>query len=373
MWRPGYDIGCRRYIRDTVKRIEEIEAELSLLPHWSIIKRNVNGKDYYYTRIKEDGRAKDIYLGPDVDEQELALVARRKELEKELKRLKIEQIKSKSMNPGEAFRTDVLYGGKLRAVVDECAGLKRRDCFDNIRQYIHGTSRGKVFILYGLRRTGKTTLMCQVIADMDEADYDKTALIRVTSGDTLKDVDRDMRSLQLTGFKYVFIDEVTFLDEFIRCAEIFSDIFAASGMKVVLTGTDSLGFKIASEERLFDRCFMLHTTFIPYKEFEEVLGVSGIDEYISRGGTMSVSGENYNGGYGNKLEDESAEIYVNTSIAVNIQNSLKNYEYGGRFRNLKDLYKSGELTSAINRIVENINHEFAVEVLMSDFDSRDFD
>ena len=29
---------------------------------------------------------------------------------------------------------------------------------------------------------------------------------------------------------------------------------------------------------------MLHTTFIPYREFEEVLGIKGIDEYIRYGG-----------------------------------------------------------------------------------------
>lgn len=48
------------------------------------------------------------------------------------------------------------------------------------------------------------------------------------------------------------------------------------------------------EEQLYDRCIMLHTTFIPYREFEEVLGIKGIDEYIRYGGTMSLSGINYN-------------------------------------------------------------------------------
>ena len=39
---------------------------------------------------------------------------------------------------------------------------------------------------------------------------------------------------------------------------------------------------------------MLHTTFIPYREFESVLGIHGIDEYIRYGGTMSLGGVHYN-------------------------------------------------------------------------------
>ena len=65
-------------------------------------------------------------------------------------------------------------------------------------------------------------------------------------------------------------------------------------MKIVLSGTDSLGFLFTEDEQLYDRCILLHTTFIPYREFESVLGVHGIDEYIRYGGTMSLGGVHYN-------------------------------------------------------------------------------
>lgn len=38
----------------------------------------------------------------------------------------------------------------------------------------------------------------------------------------------------------------------------------------------------------------LRPTFIPYREFESVLGVAGIDRFIEYGGTMSMGGSNYN-------------------------------------------------------------------------------
>ena len=151
---------------------------------------------------------------------------------------------------------------------------------------------------------------------------------------------------------------------------LFSDIYVSSGMKIVLSGMDSLGFAFSKEEQLYDRCIMMHTTFIPYREFEEVLGIKGIDEYIRYGGTMSLSGVNYN-------EDaifasaRSAEEYIDTAIAKNIQHSLKMYEYGGHFRSLLDLYEKGELTNVINRVVENINHSFTRSVVERTFKSHD--
>ena len=115
---------------------------------------------------------------------------------------------------------------------------------------------------------------------------------------------------------------------------------------------------------------MLHTTFIPYREFENVLGISGIDEYIRYGGTMSLGGVHYNekSTFSNK---KSTDEYVDSAIARNIQHSLKFYQDAGHFRHLQGLYEHNELTSAINRVVEDINHRFTIEVLTQDFSSHD--
>ena len=37
---------------------------------------------------------------------------------------------------------------------------------------------------------------------------------------------------------------------------------------------------------------------------------------------------------------------------------MKNYQNEGHFKALRELYEKDELTSAINRIVEDINHRF---------------
>ena len=210
----------------------------------------------------------------------------------------------------------------------------------------------------------------QIFAEMSDAELAKAAFIQITAKDTLADVNRDLKLLEAQGFRYVFLDEVTLMEDFIEGAALFSDVFAACGMKIVLSGTDSLGFLFTEDEQLYDRCILLHTTFIPYREFESVLGVHGIDEYIRYGGTMSLGGVHYNE-TSTFASKESTDEYVDTAIARNIQHSLRCYQYEGHFRHLRDLYEKGELTSAINRVVEDINHRFTLEVLSQDWKSHD--
>ncbi|MCR5662090.1 MAG: ATP-binding protein, partial [bacterium] len=208
------------------------------------------------------------------------------------------------------------------------------------------------------------------ILEMEPEDRQKAAFIQIKSTDTLSDINADLRILEAKGYKYIFVDEVTLMKDFIEGAALFSDIYAGSGMKLVLSGTDSLGFIFAKSEQLYDRCIMVHTTFIPYREFESVLSIRGIDNYIRYGGTMSVSGINYNQN-STFMTKQSTDEYIDTAIAKNIQHSLRYYQDGGHFRLLYDLYEKGELTSAINRVVEDINHRFAKEVLTRAFSSHD--
>lgn len=160
----------------------------------------------------------------------------------------------------------------------------------------------------------------------------------------------------------MFIDEVTLMPDYIEGAALLSDIYAAMGMKIVLSGTDSLGFLFSEDSQLYDRYYQGRTTHIPYREFKEILGIKGIDEYIRYGGTMSLSGVHYN-------EDspvtskKNADKYVDSAIARNIQHSLKCYHYENHFRNLRELYEKDELTNAINRVVEDINYAFLLRAL----------
>ena len=357
---------------ELMNAIAEIEREIAILPEGSITKKKIRDKEYYYHRITRNGKRVEKYIDfKDVAELK-DRIDRRKILEKDLKELKKQIIPEKATTKEEylEFKTTVRTGSRLRAQIAVTKKYKKRECIRELRDYVFGSQTDKVFVIYGLRRTGKTTMIRQILTELPETEFRKAAFIQVRSRDTLEDIDEDLGLLETKGFKYVFIDEVTLMEDFIEGAALFSDIYASSGMKIVLSGTDSLGFAFSKEEQLYDRCIMMHTTFIPYREFEEVLGIKGIDEYIRYGGTMSLSGVNYN-------EDaifasaRSAEEYIDTAIAKNIQHSLKMYEYGGHFRSLLDLYEKGELTNVINRVVENIKHSFTRRVVERTFKSHD--
>ena len=355
---------------DILKRIEELEREIALLQSGSIAVKRINNKEYYYHRINENGKRRETYVDFDKVDELRAQIEKRKALAKELKGLKRllpKTPKTKTKLP--TFSTYVRVGERLDSMAATVAKYKKRACYSTIHDYVFGEQQDKVFILYGLRRTGKTTLIRQIILNMKPEEQQKAAFIQIKSSDTLSDVNADLQTLEANGYQYIFVDEVTLMEDFIEGAALFSDIYAGSGMKLVLSGMDSLGFIFTKHEQLYDRCVMLHTTFIPYREFENVLGICGIDNYIRYGGTMSISGVNYN--ESTFTTKQSTDEYIDSAIARNIQHSLKYYQDGGHFRNLYDLYEKGELTSAINRVVEDINHRFTKEVLTRTFSSQD--
>ena len=353
-------------------RIRYIKEWISQLPQGNITYKKINNKRYPYYQWTENGKQRGRRV-KDEELQELTeKINQRKELQKKLKEAEDTATTEESaVFEEDFFFSTVKRGQELLSFVEPVRSLKKRECFSKLHDYVYGDSTDRVFILYGLRRTGKTTLIRQVISEMSAEILNQTAFIQINSNVDLAKINIDLKQLSKQGYRYVFIDEVTLMDDFIEGAALFSDIYASSGMKIVLSGTDSLGFMFSEDRELYDRCFMLHTTFVPYREFENVLGIRGIDEYIRYGGTMSLGGINYNRSGMTFATKESTDDYVDSAIARNIQHSLKNYQQGDHFRHLSELYEENELTSAINRIVEDINHRFTIAVLTKDFKSGD--
>lgn len=274
------------------------------------------------------------------------------------------------------FQTNVVTGPALLAMAEGVRGWQKRDCYGQLDAYLYSKEYDRVCLLFGLRRTGKTTLLRQAVLEMTPENAARTAYIKATVLDTMAALNRDMASLRDLGYKYILLDEVTLLRDFIDSAALFSDIYAAQGMKIVLTGTDSLGFWFAVHQELYDRAKTIHTTFIPYREHSRLLGIDSIDEYIRYGGTLragelAFEDAEVNAEDASFRDNESTRRYIDTAICKNIQHSLACCEDGGHFRHLRSLYEAGELTGAINRVIEDMNHSFLVSVLTRDFLSHD--
>ena len=357
-------------------RISDLKRQIAELPAGSISRKRINGKVYFYHQWQENGKTQ----GYSVSEEEAAeikiQIERRRALQKELRALeKKTNITTSIQSNTPSFKTVVVFGDNLASTVESVKKWRKRTCYNSLIKYLDAPVADQVCLVYGLRRTGKTTMLRQAIAELSEEKFAKCAYIKARTSDTMADINHDLKTLSSLGYKYIFIDEVTLMQDFVDSAALFSDVFAAQGMKIVLSGTDSLGFWFAANEELYDRATMIHTTWISFKEHSYLLGINDIDEYIRYGGTLRVGETNFGDVIDDDAsfrDDESSRRYIDTAIARNIQHSLSCYKDGGHFKGLYELYEKGELTGAINRIIEDMNHDFLVSVLDRDFTSHDY-
>ena len=358
-------------------QISDLESQIASLPVGYISKKMINGKERYYQQWTENGKIKSKYIKNEEVEEFQKKIEFRKSLQSKLSELKSSAafIETPSIKDAK-FNLRIIYGTDLKDFASQTKDFHKRDCFTQIQKYLYSDTLDKVCLVYGLRRTGKTTMLRQCFYEMKEGDFKRSVYIKATVTDTMAALNKDLKQLRELGIKYVFIDEVTLISDFIDSAAILSDIYSAMGMKIVLSGTDSLGFWLAVHEELYDRAVMVHTTYIPFSEHSRLLGINDVDEYIRYGGTLKAGvwgfeNKEVNAEDASFRDNESTRIYIDTAICSNIQHSLKCYQDGNHFRNLYDLYEKKELTGAINRIIENESHKFLVQILTDDFKSHD--
>lgn len=361
--------------------INKLEEQIAKLPIGYITEKVINEKKYYCQQWKENGKSKSRYISEEEANTLKPQIEERKKLQKELKALKktlpdpISE-ETEEETPEPEFKMSALYGESLLNMAQTASKYERRDCFSKIQGFLKTPAADKVCLVFGLRRTGKTTLLKQLVLAMNEEEQKSAIYIKASTENTIEELNADLKIANKLKYKYVFIDEITLIEKFIDNAALLSDVYAVQGMKIVLSGTDSLGFWFAQNEELYDRAVTVHTTFIPFREYSRLLKIDDIDEYIRYGGTLKAGETNFEDTDANAFDasfrtDESTRRYIDTAIAQNIQHSLKCYDRGNHFRNLIDLYKKDELTNAINRIIEDMNQAFTVDVITRDFKSSD--
>ena len=357
-------------------RIEELESLIAKFPQGNITYKTIHGKKQPYLQWTEKGKTKSKYIKLSERETVMEQVALRRTLQEELRTLKAETSSLGTEVTSVSFETNVVIGRDLYAMIKGVRDWEKRDCFEQLQKYVNGSGYGRVCLVYGLRRTGKTTMLLQALNEMSEEQFGKAAYIKARSSDTMAAMNRDLKKLQECGYKYIFVDEVTLMPDFIDSAALFSDIYAAMGMKIVLSGTDSLGFWFALRQELYDRAVTIHTTFIPYREHSRLLGINSIDEYIRYGGTLragelAFDDDDVNADDASFRDDETTRRYIDTAICENIQHSLNCCKDGSYYRHLQSLRDAGELTNAINRIIEDMTHRFVLRIFTRSFKSHD--
>lgn len=238
------------------------------------------------------------------------------------------------------------YISKRMDILQKKGVSKSRFCKYDLEQYFK-TEDNKICGLYGLRRTGKTTLIYQTIQDLG---YENTVYINCSNADSFIDLENELDSLDK---KYVFVDEITKLEDFINLSSSLAENYPDK--KIVITGTDSASLLFTKGTELYDRIILIHTTYIPFAEYKYLLNKS-LEDYVQYGGTLTDGETIYNSG-------EDLEEYTNTSIVSNICKSVSFGKDNTDYKRLYSLYQSGSLESAINKTLEVRAREFSLKVM----------
>ena len=254
------------------------------------------------------------------------------------------------------FLTNILLSDELLKDIKLLPEQEKRDRYNTLEKYLAIKPIDKVCVLYGLKGTGKKTLLGQCVLSMSVEDIKKTAYIKLTSDDTMSNVFNDLDLLYKNGIRYVFMEEISSVKDFITLSATLSDIYAAKGMKIILSGTDSFSFCLAEKDELYDRAYNIRTTYIPFKEWSRLFKGDDIDKYIKTGGTLYHTDSSF-------TDNESAQRYIDTAIVNNLYNSLANCDDRDRFKHLHSLYESGKLKAAVRDVIQDMNYRFILDVL----------
>ena len=173
-------------MENTKKRLTEILDEISKLPVGNITRKTIRGKSRMYLQWREDGKSRSRYIKAEEEADIAAAVERRKVLETEYRNLK---------NGGsvdiEPFLTNVKTKNELNTACISVAKFSQRECMSILKKYLHSDVSGKVCMIYGLRRTGKTTMLMQAISELPK---DKTAYIKIMTTDSMAKLNHDSGS-----------------------------------------------------------------------------------------------------------------------------------------------------------------------------------
>lgn len=230
----------------------------------------------------------------------------------------------------------------------------KRDVYATLQDFTENDSfsYGNIFIIYGLRRTGKTTMMEQYIYSHPE---EKSSYYIAENHDSIKDLTNVIDKDRELGIKNIFIDEITKVEDFNDNVSVLADVYSKYGMKIVLTGTDSLGFQFAEHE-LYGREYRIPTTYISFAEHSRLFGTKDIDDYIRYGGLMKEGSSRLY-----VYDYESACKYLDESVSSNIANSICQ---SGRYNDLL-VFDRNEIDLIVRKTVEQYSEQFNIGKLQN--------
>lgn len=154
---------------------------------------------------------------------------------------------------------------------------KKRDLYSEIEELL---SSEQMVSIVGLRRTGKTTLMYQLIDELLKNSIPKERIMyfsfdkKVTSLEDIVETYKEEITMEETISEqtYLFFDEIQKLDDWENQIKLLYD--KNFPVKIVLSGSSSLTLKTGGKETLAGRNYTLKLPPLSFKEYLELSGVT---------------------------------------------------------------------------------------------------
>lgn len=162
-------------------------------------------------------------------------------------------------------------------VPERLLGYVKRDLFKEIRDLL---SNRQIVSIVGLRRTGKTTLMYQLIDHLLKEDVPKERIMyfsfdkKVSSiGDIIETYKQEIiMEDEISKQSYLFLDEIQKLNDWENKVKLLYD--KNLPIKLLLSGSSSLTLKKNSKETLAGRNFVSNLPPLTFKEYLRFSSIS---------------------------------------------------------------------------------------------------
>ena len=218
-----------------------------------------------------------------------------------------------------------------------------RTILSDVERYCQNTAH-KILALSGLRRTGKTALMMRQALNLIRAGKPVTYILcsrQTNQRDLFMAITRAMEY----GCKYLFVDEITYVDGFADWADWIYNATVLKGCHCIIAGTDSYGLLLAHNRLLYDRIEWLRSTYISFAEYHRVTG-GDILQYVREGGVFT---------------NIDVRDYVNASIVDNIVHSLQRYDEANH--DMLDDLSAAEIKTMLIKILVRISFTITIGII----------
>ncbi len=165
---------------------------------------------------------------------------------------------------------------KTGNVKDSWLKSYKRHIYSDIEKYI---DRRQIILMWGLRRTGKTTIMFQLIQDI-LAYSDKKNIFYFSFDEIVfgfKEVLETYQKMVLgnsfddaEGKIYIFLDEIQKVDDWENKIKVYYDLYP--NIKIFISGSASVSLRKKSTESLAGRIMDFHIRLLSFEEFIEMNG-----------------------------------------------------------------------------------------------------